>query len=192
MPDGGPTARSRGGELALANSWPLVGFGARPRGLSLDLALRAALIEKGTAQNLRRPSSVRASKPERRPPSLPRESVELGNGTFPNSQRAADRLQKRGARSVPANSRFLRPRHLPERLGPSVSEGQSASLRKFGKHSFPNLRNLAARVVWRRCILPRSDRSGPSKALPRSFFVSAAQRPRARPWGGGPPTPPPH
>ncbi len=53
---------------------------------------RAALTEKGAVHRVRRPASVRARKPERRQSCRSRDSVELGNQRFPNSQRAAGRL----------------------------------------------------------------------------------------------------
>ena len=36
------------------------------------------------------------------------------------------------------------------RLGPDASEDESASLRQPGKRGFPDCRNLAARLLWRR------------------------------------------
>ncbi len=154
---------------------PLVGFGARPRGLSLDLALRAALIEKGTAQNLRRPSSVRASKPERRPLSLSRESVELENQGFSNLRRAADRTIRRWARSLPAICRCLRENwRVRERLG------QLSGAFAHPYHPYcasAGLLLIIAIFPWKMTILALA----PAR-LPGGCFW----RWRARSWGSAP------
>ena len=59
---------------------------------------------------------------------------------------------------------------LRERLGPNVPEGQSASLRKYGKRSFPYLRILAAWVGGRRSKLPLTDLGLPSDVLRQPFL----------------------
>ncbi len=136
------------------------------------------------------PTSQRGTSP-RRQRCQPRESVDLGNQRFPKSQRAAGRLPKRCALDLTGRCRYQE--RCCERLGPCPSVSTiyqrglasqrgciaSASLRKSGKHRFPDFRNLAAGCgLWAALRVLRSNSGGPTWILPRSFLLE--RRPKVK------------
>ena len=159
-----------------------------PRGL----ALRAAPSRDRARQNSKWQSNV-PTWHQSAPPNYPepRESVDLGNQRFPKSQRAADRLPKRCALDLTGRCRYQE--RCCERLGPCPSVSTiyqrglasqrgciaSASLRKSGKHRFPDFRNLAAGCgLWAALRVLRSNSGGLTWILPRSFLLE--RRPKVK------------
>ena len=130
-PGGEPAARSRGGELALANSWPLAGFGTtwrsqrqESRGLSLDLSLKAARQKKrnGTPRQT-------APKRQREAPGAPPNSPNSANpltwetSRFPSHGELRTGFPKRGGpkllQQLPLTvEKLLTVRPLPLPLAP--------------------------------------------------------------------------
>ncbi len=159
-----------------------------PRGL----ALRAAPSRDRARQNSKWQSNV-PTWHQSAPPNYPepRESVDLGNQRFPKSQRAADRLPKRRALDLTGRCRYQE--RCCERLGPCPRVSTiyqrglasqrgciaSASLRKSGKHRFPDFRNLAAGCgLWAALRVLRSNSGGLTWILPRSFLLE--RRPKVK------------
>ena len=148
-PGGEPIRRTRG-------AWPLVGFGARPQGLALDLkGRRAQRPERGKAPLIFPHVPMWQSFA---PPKLPTAQLRTARQRW---RRAAGRLRKRRALDVSVRCHSPREREV---------SGTSRALR-FGKPvrisppvwkpgGFQTMRNRAVRMGWRRERLPRWDALG--------------------------------
>ena len=67
---------------------------------------------------------------------------------------------------------------MGERLGPSVSEGQSAALRDLEKLRFPKSTDLRCLGWWAALRCPRSDGGGPPDVVRRPFLCE--RRPKVK------------